>query len=191
MSSTTIPEKPFRGQDFTGKKFGRITVLGLDRIDRQTNRPTHRYAVWRCLCECGNVTTVSGGALTSGNTSSCGCLHKELLAAMSRTHGHKPLHGKVHPLYYRWYGMFQRCRQKNHYGYRWYGAEGVTVCERWKDFAKFLEDMESSFQPGLTLERVDGAKVYSPETVIWATWEVQRQSKKQRGPASQYAAYQQ
>lgn len=191
MSSTTIPEKPYRGQDLTGKQFGRLTVIRMDGLYRAKTNPAHRYAIWLCQCDCGNLAKVRTGALTLGTTSSCGCLHNELLAARARKHGHKPQNGIIHPLYYRWYGMIQRCCHPNNDGYRWYGAEGVTVCERWKDFAKFLEDMESSFQPGLTLERVDGAKVYSPETVIWATWEVQRQSKKQRGPASQYAAYQQ
>lgn len=32
---------------------------------------------WNCICKCGNSVCVSGSALRTGNTKSCGCLDKE------------------------------------------------------------------------------------------------------------------
>ena len=59
--------------DFTGQKFGRLTAV------RPTEERRGGNVVWECLCDCGNTTFVSTTSLRSGNTRSCGCLHKELL----------------------------------------------------------------------------------------------------------------
>lgn len=57
--------------DMTGKKYGRLTVLKRGENTRGGK------ARWICQCECGNITTVEGTHLRSGNIKSCGCLQKE------------------------------------------------------------------------------------------------------------------
>lgn len=57
--------------DLTGKVIGRLTVLGL--AQRQPVK-------WRCMCECGNESTVKTSDLNNGNTTSCGCRQKEIFA---------------------------------------------------------------------------------------------------------------
>lgn len=52
-----------------GKKFDRLTVQSLDRIDKSV------YYV--CLCDCGKTTRVLKGNLTGGRQRSCGCLRSE------------------------------------------------------------------------------------------------------------------
>lgn len=37
-----------------------------------------RCKVWKCQCDCGNITYVSIGNLKSGSTTSCGCYREEL-----------------------------------------------------------------------------------------------------------------
>ena len=54
--------------DLTGQRFGKLTVL-----ERTENIGTS--AGWRCRCDCGKETVVRTGALRSGHTKSCGCLH--------------------------------------------------------------------------------------------------------------------
>lgn len=49
-------------------RFGKLVVL-----DRAANDGNHR-ARWNCICDCGNTLTTLGGNLSSGRTSSCGCL---------------------------------------------------------------------------------------------------------------------
>ena len=57
--------------DLTGKKFGRLTV-----IERAENKKEGRVC-WKCKCDCGNETIVTGKNLRSGHTTSCGCLKIE------------------------------------------------------------------------------------------------------------------
>lgn len=63
-------------EDLTGRKFGMLTVLGLDyeyeKIQTNYNRK------WICKCECGTIKSVFASSLRSGSTKSCGCLNKKL-----------------------------------------------------------------------------------------------------------------
>ena len=53
--------------DLTGQTFGKLTVLCQDHSEK------HRKAIrWRCRCQCGRETVVTGSDLRSGNTQSCG-----------------------------------------------------------------------------------------------------------------------
>lgn len=45
--------------------------------------------------------------------------------------------------YWLWLGMLRRCYDSSAPFYKWYGANGVTVCERWKRFDYFLEDYQN------------------------------------------------
>lgn len=74
-----------RPKNLVGKRFGRLRVL-----DRSGSDPKTRKALWVCLCDpelggCGNVTRpLPGEYLTSGDTASCGCLHRDLAAEKGR-----------------------------------------------------------------------------------------------------------
>lgn len=64
-------------KNLKGMVFGRLTVLnnaGLDKWGRYN---------WKCLCECGEESIVSGRSLLSGKTKSCGCLRREMLCFKS------------------------------------------------------------------------------------------------------------
>lgn len=61
--------------DLTGQQFGRLTVLYRDKEAEKLKKD--RHAMWRCQCECGNLTSVVGRDLRRNATLSCGCLQKE------------------------------------------------------------------------------------------------------------------
>lgn len=71
--------------------------------------------------------------------------------------------------YARWKSMMQRCHDSNSDSYKHYGGAGVTVCERWRDFASFLTDMGECPNKSLTLDRIEGHKGYEPGNCRWAT----------------------
>lgn len=60
--------------DRTGRKYGKLTVLFRD------TKTDKKGIFWICRCECGNIVSVNGDNLQSGNTTSCGCTRKETIA---------------------------------------------------------------------------------------------------------------
>lgn len=58
-------------KDLTGQRFGRLVVINYAYSN------AYNASYWHCVCDCGNEITVRGTALTSGITSSCGCMRHE------------------------------------------------------------------------------------------------------------------
>ena len=79
---------------------------------------------------------------------------------------------KTHPRYNReraaWYCMNQRCNDPNAANYYLYGGRGISVCERWKSLANFLDDM-GKCPSGCSLGRVNNDKPYGPDNCEWQT----------------------
>lgn len=87
--------------------------------------------------------------------------------------------------------MWSRCTNPDDAAFANYGGRGIVVCERWRDFSAFLEDMEASFRSGLSIERIDNDRGYEPGNCIWADDFTQANNKRNnrlvetpRGPMS-------
>ncbi len=141
-------------KDLTGQKFNRLTVIELIG----TNEKHH--CIWKCLCDCGNVTQVETAKLKNGDVKSCGCLLIEKIS----THG--MCHSRPYSI---WHNMISRCTNVSNKRYEDYGGRGIKVCGKWLNFEGFWEDMGQTYKKGLTIDRIDNDKDYSKNNCKWST----------------------
>lgn len=157
-----------RKANLLGETFTRLTVKEEAGVSK------HGKVLWLCICECGNKVTVPTGALRSGNTNSCGCLNREINRNRHLKHGES-----FTKFYKHWLNMVNRCTNPSTVNYKYYGGEGIKVCERWLDYDNFKEDMYESFEEHsksnkhTSLERLDHKGNYCPENCTWATMKEQ------------------
>jgi hypothetical protein len=68
-----------------------------------------------------------------------------------------------------WHNMIARCTYPAHPSYKYYGAIGIAVCERWFTFANFIADMGPKPTRAHSLDRLNKDVGYCPENCRWAT----------------------
>lgn len=77
-----------------------------------------------------------------------------------------------------WCDFRKRCSLKSFKQYCDYGGRGISVSEEWQVFENFYNDMFSTYNDNLTLERVDVNSNYCKENCIWLTKEEQAKNKR-------------
>lgn len=144
--------KSFR--NLSGRRFGRILVQAYyGKKFCAGGRYANYY--YTCRCDCGTIKLIQSSGLVSGGVVSCGCK--------------KYRHGKTSSAAYRrWSHMLGRCYNPTDGNYERYGKRGLRVCDRWKDFINFYEDMGDP-PAGLTIERRANESGYCKENCYWGT----------------------
>lgn len=156
-----------KANDLIGQKFGMLTV-----VSRAANNK-YGKAMWNCVCECGRKPKkpISTDRLKSGNSKSCGCYR--FGNKFSVTHGEKKTR-----LWREWSGMKNRC-SKNFKFHKNYYDRGISVCEEWKSYIAFRNwALSNGYDDGLTLDRINNDKGYSPDNCRWATMKQQSNNRR-------------
>jgi len=153
-----VPHK-LKSLEDVGKRFGRLTVVGIGSPDRSRSR---RLV---CRCDCGSVKEMRASGIRDGRSISCGCVRAERVIAAVRTHG------RSQTLTYSSYvAMLGRCYDQRNASYPSYGGRGVSVCAAWRDsLAAFVADMGERPSKGHSIDRIDNAKGYEPGNCRWST----------------------
>lgn len=147
--------------DMTGVRYGRLLGVAF------SHRSRHGHAYWLFRCDCGREATIAGGNVRAGNTTSCGCLHREISALRLTVHGHRAGR-RQGPTYRAWQAMNDSCTNPRSPGWGRCGAKGAGVCAAWRsDYPRFLLDMGER-PAGAVLARLSPWDDFDPQTCFWS-----------------------
>ena len=77
--------------------------------------------------------------------------------------------------------MKDRCFNKNDQDYKYYGARGISVCQKWRgSFAAFVDDVGPKPTDKHTLDRIDNSGNYEPGNCRWSTSSVQNKNRRRK-----------
>jgi len=123
------------------------------------------------IAECNNCHTkfkVSTNNIKRAQSRFCGkCRNSHIYDGVSKEEA-----------YQTWEDMKARCYNKNNPSYKWYGGEGVTICEEWINSPRvFIEwCKENGYKRGLEIDKdiiCDklniNPKIYSPKTCCFVS----------------------
>lgn len=124
-------------------------------------------------CKCGNEFKAHTTVLFRENTRYC-------KKCQNTVEEYADIGGlRNHPAYGILDSIKQRCLNTKTKTYYYYGAIGITICDEWlnsyKAFCKWAD--ATGYRKGLTIDRIDVTKGYSPDNCRWVEIVDQRENK--------------
>lgn len=137
-----------------GTKINSWTYIGVAPSGRK------KYGLFRC--DCGEVKEVFVSSVVTEKSRSCKHCKWNYFGLS---------HEDYNSIIYARRRAINRCYNTKYAQYHRYGGRGITVCDEWlesqESFVRWA--MASGWKKGLSLDRIDNDKGYSPDNCHWAT----------------------
>lgn len=158
--------------EYRDTRCGTWTVIGPSFSIRVDGKERDRVLV--CQCDCGLVSVVSYHNIRTKKTKGCIRCRPKKVGDKCRRHGMSKT--RIHNI---WWGMITRCTNPNVACWENYGGRGIKVCERWKTFENFYEDMGEPPTDTHEIDRYPNKNGnYEPGNCRWATLTEQARNKR-------------
>lgn len=143
-----------------------IKDLGMVQISEKTKK---RIGVYECS-DCKRHFEARTETVKARNQERCNSCASKL---RSKKHGMRK-----HPLNNTINNIVQRCENPKTDFYSDYGGRGIKVCEEWRNSREtfFNWALQNGWEEGLTIDRIDVDKGYSPDNCRFTTPSVQSQN---------------
>lgn len=166
-----VNKQKYKLSECLGKTYNYLTVIDEEYVTVKSGA-IHRYFV--CNCKCGSLYKGSVELIVQGRIKSCGCW-KVIADSLPKSHGMSRT--RPHII---WCHMIARTTNVKEPSYKDYGGRGITLCDRWKSFENFWEDMQEGYSDELELDRIDVNGNYCKENCRWATLSMQGHNKRKK-----------
>lgn len=153
-------------------RFGKWVII------KETEKPTdykHRGKWFLCRCDCGTQRAVRANSLKMGQSTNCGCYHREQTSKRMKENHPMYKHGQARTgkrtkEWRAWNAMIRRCKYPSMERYSRYGGRGIIICNQWlNSFEAFFNDIGSAPSKSHSIDRTDNNGNYEPRNVRWAT----------------------
>lgn len=152
-----------------------IKDLGLHptgRVRSDTGKPEYKR-IYEVECEtCNGLQKMRMSDYKRRPEAEC-----QSCAAKRKATKHGLCNTKLYDVYN---GMKARCYAESSKDYKHYGARGIVMCKEWLDdvtnFSKWAN--ENGYKNGLTIDRINNDKGYTPENCRWTTQKIQTRNTK-------------
>lgn len=154
-------------KDLTGLRFMHLLVL------EEAGKNKSGRTMWLCKCDCGKLHKTAGKYLLNGDTTSCGCRRKRILAETTKRQTTHKMSGST--IYAKWQSIKDRCNNPKNKEYSYYGERGITICKEWANsFENFYEwAISNGYADGLTIDRINNNGNYEPSNCRWVDMKTQ------------------
>ena len=94
----------------------------------------------------------------------------------------KTKHGEANTKLYKvWSRMKSTCLTSSATHYKYYGGRGITICNKWDKFKNFSKwAYKNGYKVGLTIDRKENNKGYSPSNCRWVDRITQARNRNKR-----------
>jgi hypothetical protein len=150
-------------ENLVGNQYGALVVLEIT----EDNNTRSKYLVECKICNKTRIATYYR-VLDAKDKCTCKFISDKPKASYKRMKAPERLKRILK-------NMKQRCYNETAINYKYYGANGVKICDEWKDdSSKFFEwALANGYADDLEIDRIDYDQGYSPENCRWTTREVQ------------------